>query len=202
MNQRKVTLYSLSTCVYCQAIEKMLNDLKVPHTCIQADELPADQQDAVMAELAKVNPRCSFPTVVIGDQVVTGYKAQEVKDVLGIRTETDELFDRLERINKPKGYFFNNDREKTFELLRSLLINKSRYGYMACPCRLASGNIERDRDIICPCDYRQSDIAEYGSCYCALYVSQEWNSGQQQRKEVPERRPASKLLNRKNHSTE
>ena len=185
----EVILYSLSTCVYCQAIEKMLNDLQVVHSCVQVDELAGEQREEVMAELARANPRCSFPTVVIDDRVVTGYKAQEVKELLGIRTETDELFDRLERINKPKGYHFNGNRERTFELLRGLLTNKSRYGYMACPCRLASGDIERDRDIVCPCVYRQPDVEEYGSCYCSLYVSPEWNSGLVERKEVPERRP-------------
>ena len=136
-----------------------------------------------------LNPRCSFPTVVIEDHVIVGYKVQAIKEKLGIRTEVDDLFDRLEKINKPKGFLFNNDRERTFELLRSLLINKDRYGYMACPCRLASGKREKDRDIICPCDYREPDISEYGSCYCGLYVSEDWNSGRITRMSVPERRP-------------
>lgn len=194
MANKNVILYSLSTCVYCQAIEKMLNDLKVPHTCIQADELSGSDRDEVIAELAKVNPRCSFPTVVVDNKVVTGYKAQEIKETLGIRTETDELFERLEQINKPKGFYFNADREKTFELLRSLLINKSRYGYMACPCRLAFGDKDQDRDIICPCVYRSPDVEEYGSCYCALYVSEAWNSGSIEHREVPERRSADNYL--------
>lgn len=189
----EVILYSLSTCAYCQAIEKMLNDLEVLHDCIQVDELNGDKRDEAMAALSGVNPQCSFPTVVIGDRVITGYKAQEVKETLGIRTEIDELFDRLEKINIPKGYHFNNDRERTFELLRGLLTNKKRYGYMACPCRLASGDTGRDRDIICPCEYREPDVQEYGSCYCALYVSPAWNSGDRERKEVPERRSLEKI---------
>ena len=189
----EVILYSLSTCAYCQAIEKMLNDLQVPHDCIQVDELQGDQRDKAMAELTEVNSLCSFPTVVIGDKVVAGYKVQEVKETLGIRTEIDELFDRLEKINIPKGYHFNGNKERTFELLRGLLTNKQRYGYMACPCRLASGDIARDRDIICPCEYRQPDVEEFGSCYCALYVAPEWNSGNLERKEVPERRSMEKI---------
>ena len=51
------------------------------------------------------------------------------------------------------------------ELLDALLINKERYGYMACPCRLAAEDREKDRDIICPCVYREPDVAEFGSCY-------------------------------------
>jgi ferredoxin-thioredoxin reductase catalytic subunit len=166
----------------------MLNDLSIDYHCIQADELPEVEKEKVIDELKTLNPRCSFPTVVIENHVIVGYKVQAIKEKLGIRTEVDDLFDRLEKINKPKGFLFNIDRERTFELLRSLLINKDRYGYTACPCRLASGSRERDRDIICPCDYREPDVAEYGSCYCGLYVSEDWNSGMISRRSVPERR--------------
>ena len=190
MTQKNVILYSLSTCVYCQAIGKMLNDLNVSHDCIQVDQLSPEEQKSAMADLEKVNPRSSFPTVVVGEQVITGYKAQEVKEALGIRTESDELHDKLLKINEPKGYFFNGNRERTYELIRGLLVNKDRYGYMACPCRLASGDAKRDRDIICPCIYREPDVKEFGSCYCSLYVSREWNTGQIEHVDVPERRPA------------
>lgn len=189
MTEQSITLYSLSTCAYCSAIKKMLDDLSLGYQCIQADELPEVEKEKVIDELKTLNPRCSFPTVVIENHVIVGYKVQAIKEKLGIRTEVDDLFDRLEKINKPKGFLFNNDRERTFELLRSLLINKDRYGYTACPCRLASGKREQDRDITCPCDYREPDISEYGSCYCGLYVSEDWNSGRITRHSVPERRP-------------
>ena len=189
MGDQKIILYSLSTCVFCDATKKMFDDLSIDYQCIQADELPDDEKEKVIEELKKVNPRCSFPTVVIENHVIVGYKTQEIKETLGIRTEVDNLYDSLRKINQPKGFFFNMDREKTFELLRSLLINKDRYGYTACPCRLASGSRERDRDIICPCEYREPDMVEYGSCYCGLYVSEDWNYGRITRRSVPERRP-------------
>jgi ferredoxin-thioredoxin reductase catalytic subunit len=80
------------------------------------------------------------------------------------------------------------------ELVEALLVNKARYGYMVCPCRLASGDRDNDRDIICPCDYRQPDVAEFGSCYCNLYVSKEWNEGKIEQAYVPERRPPEKMF--------
>ena len=80
------------------------------------------------------------------------------------------------------------------ELLDALLVNKERYGYMVCPCRLASGDRDNDRDIICPCDYREPDVAEFGSCYCNLYVSNEWNEGKIDQEYVPERRPPEKMF--------
>lgn len=188
MTTKKIKLYSLSTCAYCQAIKKMLADLGVSHEFADADLLPDDAREALVAELLAFNPKCSFPTTVIGDQVITGFKVQEIKEAIGIRTEVDELHDRLKKTQEAKGYFFNNDRERTFDLLRGLLTNRDRYGYMSCPCRLASGHREQDKDIICPCVYRQPDVAEFGACYCQLYVSEAWNNGSIPHDDVPERR--------------
>jgi ferredoxin-thioredoxin reductase catalytic chain len=105
----------------------------------------------------------------------------------------EKLYESLRKVQEAKGYYFNQDKERTFELLENLLINKTRYGYMACPCRLASGNREWDKDIICPCVYREPDVKEYGSCYCNLYVSQEWNEDEIPHEYVPERRPPEKI---------
>jgi len=102
----------------------------------------------------------------------------------------EQLYDQLKAVNEPKGYFFNRDREQTLFLLEGLLTNRARYGYMCCPCRLAKEDRQADRDIICPCDYREPDVREYGSCYCGLYVSAAWNEGAIEHVFVPERRPA------------
>ena len=168
----------------------MLVQLALEHEVIEVDILSRDERKITIEELKKVNPACSFPTTVIGDQVIVGPKAQEIKKALGIRTEIDDLYEKLKVINEKKGYFFNRNEDKTFELLRGLLVNKERYGYMVCPCRLASGSRDTDRDIICPCQYRELDVREYGSCYCGLYVSDQWNKGIMDRVVVPERRPA------------
>ncbi|NHZ45902.1 ferredoxin-thioredoxin reductase catalytic domain-containing protein [Nitratidesulfovibrio liaohensis] len=104
------------------------------------------------------------------------------------------LHDMLRKIQEPKGYFFNKDMDMTMPLLESLLVNKQRYGYMACPCRLALGEFEKDRDIVCPCVYREDDVKEYGACFCGLYVSQAWNDDEIPHDIVPERRPPEKLF--------
>jgi len=109
-------------------------------------------------------------------------------------SEAEKLYETLKSIQEPKGYFFNKDRERVMDLLEALLLNRKRYGYMSCPCRLASGDREKDRDILCPCVYREPDVAQYGSCYCNLYVSREWNEGKMPREYVPERRPPEKFL--------
>ena len=190
---KNIALYALSTCAYCQAIKKMFDDLAVEHRYIEADMLEDEERAKVMKALKQVNPKCSFPTTVIGDEVVTGYKAQEIKELLGIHTEVDDLFVRLQKVNEKKGYYFNRNKEQTFQLLRGLLINRDRYGYMACPCRLAAGDRDKDKDIICPCDYRRPDVEEFGSCYCGLYVSRAWNDNSVEHTEVPERRPVERM---------
>ncbi len=107
-------------------------------------------------------------------------------------TEAEKLYERLKPLQERKGYFFNEDRELTTGLLEGLLTNMERYGYMCCPCRLGSGERANDSDITCPCDYREADVAEFGSCYCSLYVSKEWNEGKVPHEYVPERRPPEK----------
>ena len=104
-------------------------------------------------------------------------------------TNISQLRETLRAIQEPKGFFFNRNEEQVQSLLQGLLTNRKRYKYMSCPCRLASGNRDKDRDIICPCYYREQDVAEYGSCYCGLYVSNEWSEGKIAHQRVPERRP-------------
>jgi ferredoxin-thioredoxin reductase catalytic chain len=108
-------------------------------------------------------------------------------------TTVEQLYGMLKGMQEPKGYHFNRDREKVNDLLAGLLVNRDRYGYMCCPCRLASGDREKDRDIICPCVYREADVREYGSCYCNLYVTPAWNEEKIPPVYVPERRPPDKL---------
>lgn len=100
-----------------------------------------------------------------------------------------KLRETLRGLQEPLGYFFNRNEDQVQSLLQGLLTNRERYGYMSCPCRLASGDHEKDRDIICPCVYRQPDVVEYGSCYCGFYVNSAWNEERIAHQRVPERRP-------------
>lgn len=106
----------------------------------------------------------------------------------------ESLYAQLKKFQESKGYYFNDDKDMVMALLESLLINKERYGYMACPCRLASGNYEMDKDALCPCVYREEDVKEFGACFCGLYVSKEWNEGKIPHETVPERRPPELVM--------
>jgi ferredoxin-thioredoxin reductase catalytic chain len=99
---------------------------------------------------------------------------------------------RAEADAKTYGYFLVNDAELLQGLMEGLKTNEDRYDYPSCPCRLASGNLDYDRDIICPCDYRDPDVAEFGACYCRLYVNKDVYEGKKELPSVPERRPMDK----------
>jgi ferredoxin-thioredoxin reductase catalytic chain len=96
----------------------------------------------------------------------------------------------LKRDAEASGYHLNPDRSFLESLVRGLAVNEERYGFRACPCRLASGDREDDLDIICPCYYRDADVTDHGACYCALYVSEDVAKGRRELRPVPERRPA------------
>ena len=108
--------------------------------------------------------------------------------------DAQELFEKLAPLQAAKGFHFNPDTAMVLDLMAGLLTNKERYGYMACPCRLASGNRDLDKDIFCPCVYREADVAEFGACYCGLYVSKDWNEDRIPHEVVPERRDPEKLM--------
>jgi ferredoxin-thioredoxin reductase catalytic chain len=103
----------------------------------------------------------------------------------------EEVRRRAEADAKTFGYYLTPQTELLQAFLEGLKANEDRYGYPLCPCRLATGIFEYDRDIICPCDYRDPDVAQYGACYCRLYVNKQVYESQNL-PEVPERRPLEK----------
>jgi len=104
----------------------------------------------------------------------------------------EKVRQRAEFDARTYGYYLHPDPEFLRNLLEGLKRNEERYGYPSCPCRLASGNFELDRDIVCPCDYRDPDVLEYGCCYCALFVRKDLFEGKNPIEPIPERRPLEK----------
>jgi ferredoxin-thioredoxin reductase catalytic chain len=103
----------------------------------------------------------------------------------------EQVRKRAEADAKTYGYYLTPQPDLLQMFIEGLKTNEDRYGYASCPCRLATGNFEVDRDIICPCDYRDPDVAQYGACYCRLYVNKAVFESQNL-PEVPERRPIEK----------
>jgi len=109
-------------------------------------------------------------------------------------TPVEKYHVSLKKFAPTKGLILNKNWEVVEPLLEGLLKNGERYGMRTCPCRLATGEREKDKDIICPCLYAKPDIEEYGACYCWLFVSDEWNENKIPHLRVPERRPIEKIL--------
>jgi glutaredoxin-like protein NrdH len=85
MNQCDVKLYSLSTCIHCKDTKEFLHQCGVGYKCIEVDKLDPEQREKVLTELKKVNPKCGFPTIIIGDNVIVGLQKDKIKEVLEIK---------------------------------------------------------------------------------------------------------------------
>ena len=96
------------------------------------------------------------------------------------------------QVSEKNNWILNKDEETFNDLIEGLLDNKKIYGYQSCPCRLASGIRELDRDLICPCDYAPLDIKEFNACYCNLYLHPDFYDSGLLYVLVPERRPEDK----------
>jgi glutaredoxin-like protein NrdH len=79
-----VKIYSLSTCSHCRATKQFLSDCTVKYSFVDVDTLEGEERKAIIEDIKKLNPRCSFPTVIIGDKVIIGYKEKEIKEALGL----------------------------------------------------------------------------------------------------------------------
>lgn len=103
--------------------------------------------------------------------------------------EIDQCIERLTKEAKAGNYNINPNREDLEVVIDGYLENEKKYGYPACPCRIADGDFEQDKDLICPCAYRDDDLAEFGACYCSLYVNDAIAKGDEEAQYIPERRP-------------
>jgi ferredoxin-thioredoxin reductase catalytic subunit len=108
--------------------------------------------------------------------------------------ETNEgMLQYCKKVAKINNWILNKDQKTLDDLIDGLVNNKKNLGYQSCPCRLACGQRELDRDLICPCEYAQKDVPEFGTCYCNLYMRQDYyETIAKEYVKVPERRPVEK----------
>ncbi len=79
-----VKLYALSTCSHCKATKEFLDDCRVKFEFEDVDLLEGEERKAILEDVRKWNPKCSFPTIVIGDKVIVGFKEDQIKEALGL----------------------------------------------------------------------------------------------------------------------
>ena len=78
MTDKPVKVFSLSTCSHCKSTKKLLSDCTVQYDFVDVDLLEGDERKAILEDVKQFNPKCSFPTIIIGDKVIVGYKEQEI----------------------------------------------------------------------------------------------------------------------------
>jgi glutaredoxin-like protein NrdH len=84
MSENNVKIYSLSTCSHCKSTKKFLSDCSIKYEFVDVDLLEGVERKAILEDVKKFNPKCSFPTIIIGEKVVVGYKEEEIKEALGL----------------------------------------------------------------------------------------------------------------------
>ena len=81
---KPVKIYTLSTCSHCRATKKYLDECNVQYEFTDVDQLEGEERKAILEDVKKLNPACSFPTIKIGDKVIVGFKENEIKEALGL----------------------------------------------------------------------------------------------------------------------
>jgi glutaredoxin len=82
-NDKKVKIFSLSTCSHCKSTKKLLSECTVKYEFVDVDLLDGEERAAIIKDIKQFNPKCSFPTIIIGDRVIVGFKEQEIREALG-----------------------------------------------------------------------------------------------------------------------
>lgn len=80
----KIKIYTLSTCSHCKAAKKFFNDCSADYDCVEVDLLTGEERVRMLEEVIKVNPAISFPTILIGDEVIVGFQEERLREALGL----------------------------------------------------------------------------------------------------------------------
>lgn len=84
MSDQSIKVYALSTCSHCKSTKKFLDDCTVVYDVVEVDLLEGEARKAILEDVKKFNPKCSFPTIIIGEKVIVGYREEEIKEALGM----------------------------------------------------------------------------------------------------------------------
>ena len=78
----EITVYALSTCPHCANAKQYLDERDIAYDCVYVDRLYVEERNDTMAIVRRLNPALSFPTIVIGDKVLAGFRREELEDAL------------------------------------------------------------------------------------------------------------------------
>lgn len=80
-----------------------------------------------------------------------------------------KIMNFVQKYSQKSGYHLNSNKEILELIIVGLTKQKEKYGFFYCPCKIVTGNIDVDKNIICPCKSHIEDIKKNGSCHCNLF---------------------------------
>lgn len=83
-NNVNVKLYALSTCSHCMRTKKFFNDCEIVVDIVDVDLLSGEERERILDEVRRLNPECTFPTIIIGDKIIVGFNETKLREALGI----------------------------------------------------------------------------------------------------------------------
>lgn len=204
-----IKVYALSTCPYCDKTIEFLKSNGIRFEIVLMDRLNGKEQEDAIAEAYRLSGQRSYPVTSINGTGVIGFDTPRFKKLLGLEAKgvglpapvfprplieaENTAVEKLRFSAGQTGYLLNPDEELVKSLASGLLKNQARYGYRSCPCRLSTGDYNKDCDIICPCAYRDWDMDSYGRCYCGLYVTEDFIKKGAVMTPIPESRKGTPL---------
>lgn len=78
-----VRIYTLSTCGHCKTAKRFLDECNIKYEFQDVDLLSGEERHNAIEEVKKINARCTFPTIIIGDIVIVGFREKEIREALG-----------------------------------------------------------------------------------------------------------------------
>lgn len=79
----EVTLFTLSTCIWCKKTKALLQEMAVAYRFVDVDLLEAAEKEKALEELKRFNPLCSFPSLVVKNSMcIVGFDEARIKEAL------------------------------------------------------------------------------------------------------------------------
>jgi len=83
LDKGRITLYALSTCIWCKKTKELLSSLGVAFDYIYVDFLKGAERQEAIDQVKRFNPSCSFPTLVIGEsKCIIGFREKDIMEAL------------------------------------------------------------------------------------------------------------------------
>ena len=80
----RIKLYTLSTCSHCNRAKRFFKDCGIDVEFTDVDLLSGSERAAILEEVRKLNPDCSFPTICVGDVIIVGFNEEKLREALGL----------------------------------------------------------------------------------------------------------------------